>query len=69
MSLQVLTKTCIYHNIPGYFGISQVVFKFKTSNQVKQGDLVLNMHIPVWSKICRDNPNCDLSLGMMLVSL
>ena len=38
-----VTKTCVYHYIPGYFG-----FNFETSNPVKLGCLILNMHIPVW---------------------
>ena len=40
-------KTCIYYDIPGNFGILQVMFKFETSNQVKLGYFILTMHIPV----------------------
>ena len=42
-----VTKTCVYHHIPGYFGISLVMFNFETSNHVKLGYLTLTMHIPV----------------------
>ena len=42
-----VTKTCIYHDIPGYFGISQVMFKIETSKHIKLGYLNLNMHIPI----------------------
>ena len=50
-----VTKTCEYHDIFGYFGISKVIFKFETSSQVELGSFVklgflimmLNMHIPI----------------------
>ena len=41
-------KTCVYHDIPSYFGISKVIIKYEALNQVKLGYLILNMHIPIW---------------------
>ena len=39
----------VYHDISSYFGISKkVIIKYETLNQVKQGYLILNMHIPIW---------------------
>ena len=37
-----VTKTCVYHDIPVFFGISQVMFKYKTLNQVRLGYLCLS---------------------------
>ena len=42
-----VTKTCEYHDILSYFGISQVMFKIETSKHIKLGYLNLNMHIPI----------------------
>ena len=41
-----VTKTCVYYDIPVYFGISQVMFKIETSNRVKLGYLITNMRVP-----------------------
>ena len=41
-------KTCVYHDILSYFGISMIIFKFETFNHVKLGYLILNMYIPIW---------------------
>ena len=30
-----------------HFGISQVMFKIETSNQIKLGYLITNIHIPI----------------------
>ena len=43
-------KTCVFHDILGYFGISKVTFKFETSNQVKLGTSFYNHACPNLTK-------------------